>query len=193
MIKVGSSDKNPELFELPLSCVRRLCHSKKYFNVELGRGSAIGPGNLWMLTDDNATSHDMHEAILRKMDRSSRNNESEPIARTRSASISENSKAVMNRRANRTDNLSTKTNSQVTPVSVTTCQANNLASFDLYYTTISIRKRCDSLPSDFCNNNCGKAKEGTHAWPSSSNNELKSNSGINGWASYSPPSNNPLR
>ncbi|XP_053213183.1 insulin receptor substrate 1-like [Panonychus citri] len=68
LVKVAPNELEPILHELPLSCVRRFSHNKKYFIVELGRGAAIGAGNLCMLTDDGATTHDIHESILRVID-----------------------------------------------------------------------------------------------------------------------------
>ncbi|XP_074597533.1 insulin receptor substrate 1 chico [Brevipalpus obovatus] len=71
LVKVDPSLDKPVIHELPLSCVRRLGHSRKYFQLELGRGATIGAGDLCMTTDDDATARDMHEAILRKIDRPS--------------------------------------------------------------------------------------------------------------------------
>lgn len=182
LVKVAPNDPEPVLHELPLSCVRRFSHNKKYFIVELGRGAALGAGNLCMLTDDGATTHDMHESILRIIDyqpsflsngvstNGSLQNLRTPIhhsetsLRPRSASTSECCRPITfsGRRISRENTIGGSSFPQNIPIGTAAASGNNcsghssgqssqshsLTSPSSYYATVSIRERCDSLPSN---------------------------------------------
>ncbi|XP_029463476.1 insulin receptor substrate 4 [Rhinatrema bivittatum] len=53
--------------QLLLMNIRRCGHSENFFFVEVGRSSAIGPGELWMQVDDSVVAQSMHETFLDTM------------------------------------------------------------------------------------------------------------------------------
>lgn len=174
LVSVDSSENEPKIHEIALSCVRRLGHSKKYFQLELGRFASIGAGRIIMLTDEETTSRDMHEAILNKIEHTSSCNDSEPrsmrsdASRPRSLSTSEGFRPTSTRRTSRevilpssnsiigsTSSVISTTSTSTTPSTPITLVSlhNSLASPGPAYSTIlsSIRGRCDSLPSNYRN------------------------------------------
>ncbi|RWS06256.1 Insulin receptor substrate 2-B-like protein [Dinothrombium tinctorium] len=140
LFKVNPGVEKPESYEFPLVSIRRCGHSENYFVIELGRSSCIGPGELWILTEDTATSHNMHEVILAAMKSSKSHEDFGPVSRPRSASTSENSKPIATRRP--TSGGITSPSSNIQPASITSS-----ISYASITTTVPVRERCDSLPS----------------------------------------------
>ncbi|XP_037958211.1 insulin receptor substrate 1 [Teleopsis dalmanni] len=124
--KTQVDDFRIDNIEFMLTTIRRCGDSQCFFYMEVGRQSVIGPGELWMQTEDSLTAKNMHRMIFSAM---STKNESniEPM-RKRSSSANEASKPinVLQRRSTQPEN---KINSS--PQS-TICYG---------------RERCDSLPS----------------------------------------------
>lgn len=52
---------------LQLLSIRRCGHSERFFVLEVGRTTGIGPGELWMQVDDGVVARHMHELFLEKM------------------------------------------------------------------------------------------------------------------------------
>lgn len=67
VFRVDPSVDNPDIYEFPLNSIRKCGHNSANFLLELGRSSIIGPGELWMQTEDQALATFMHETILSTM------------------------------------------------------------------------------------------------------------------------------
>ncbi|TMW47298.1 hypothetical protein DOY81_007622 [Sarcophaga bullata] len=124
-IKIGReknfSDKKITRTEILLTTIRRCGDSQCYFYMEIGRQSTVGPGELWMETEDSLTAQNMHSMILSKM--ITLNESLEPM-RKRSSSATETSN---------NDRKPTK------HLDISSNYIHNVQSYS--------RDRCDSLPS----------------------------------------------
>ncbi|XP_046801268.1 insulin receptor substrate 1 isoform X3 [Lucilia cuprina] len=127
-IKIGREknvcDKKITRIEVLLTTIRRCGDSQCYFYMEIGRQSSLGPGELWMETEDSLTAQNMHRMILSKMISL---NESliEPM-RKRSSSATESSNLSHDRKSSQN-------------VDIANSYLLNAENFS--------RDRCDSLPS----------------------------------------------
>lgn len=50
--------------EFPLTCIRSCGSLKKYFYLELGRSSTVGPGELWLETEDANIAQNIHQTVF---------------------------------------------------------------------------------------------------------------------------------
>lgn len=78
--------------EFPLNAIRKCGHSDSYFCIEFGRSSSTGPGDLWMLADEAAIAHHMHENIRDAMKASKAEVVDVPVSKVapgRSGSVSD--------------------------------------------------------------------------------------------------------
>ena len=71
MVRVDSPLDNPDIHEFTLNSIRRCGHTASTFFLELGRSSVLGPGELWIQTEDSLMAQHMHECILAAMSNSS--------------------------------------------------------------------------------------------------------------------------
>ncbi|KAM7352266.1 insulin receptor substrate 1 chico isoform 2-T13 [Cochliomyia hominivorax] len=127
-IKIGreknQGDKKCTKIDILLTTIRRCGDSQCYFYMEIGRQSSLGPGELWMETEDSLTAQNMHKMIISKM--ISLNEATIEPMRKRSSSATE------------------ATNLDSVRKSLQNVDASN--NF-LFSENNFIRDRCDSLPS----------------------------------------------
>lgn len=89
LIKQDSKDE-PMVFHL--TNVRSCGSLKNYFFLEIGRSSTLGPGGLWMETEDSNIASNIHSTINHLFFNSHNNQELGPKDRKRSSSATESSK-----------------------------------------------------------------------------------------------------
>ncbi|XP_062707133.1 serine-rich adhesin for platelets isoform X7 [Aedes albopictus] len=104
LVRIGppttnSGDARVEVVEFSLASIRRCGASQRYFYLEVGRSSKIGPGEIWMEAPDAIIAHNMHTTIMKP----TKNREVDglgPIPRNRSSSANAASKptAMLGRR-----------------------------------------------------------------------------------------------
>lgn len=128
-IKIGQeknavADKRNCKIEVLLTTIRRCGDSQCFFYMEIGRQSTLGPGELWMETEDSLTAQNMHRMILSKM--TSLNEALADPMRKRSSSATEASNPLYDRKS---VHIIDKANNYLQA-------AQNFS-----------RERCDSLPS----------------------------------------------
>ncbi|XP_062545854.1 uncharacterized protein LOC134212214 isoform X3 [Armigeres subalbatus] len=133
LVRIGppttnSGDERVEVVEFSLASIRRCGASQRYFYLEVGRSSKIGPGEIWMEAPDAIIAHNMHTTIMKP----TKNREVDglgPIPRNRSSSANAASKPtqMLGRRQTYTGQK---------PVN---CSPSGGAAI--------ARERCDSLPS----------------------------------------------
>ncbi|XP_062545853.1 mucin-2 isoform X2 [Armigeres subalbatus] len=96
LVRIGppttnSGDERVEVVEFSLASIRRCGASQRYFYLEVGRSSKIGPGEIWMEAPDAIIAHNMHTTIMKP----TKNREVDglgPIPRNRSSSANAASK-----------------------------------------------------------------------------------------------------
>lgn len=67
IFKVDPSNDTPDIYEFPLSSVRKCGHNTSTFFFELGRSSLVGAGTLWLHTEDQAMAMNIHDVVLNSM------------------------------------------------------------------------------------------------------------------------------
>ncbi|XP_067622272.1 insulin receptor substrate 1 isoform X2 [Eurosta solidaginis] len=97
-IRIGSEKSSAGLIratdiQIPLNTIRRCGDSHCLFYMEVGRQCAVGPGELWMETEDPLVAKSMHKIISSAM--STRAEAFEGIMRKRSLSVTETSKYTL--------------------------------------------------------------------------------------------------
>ena len=78
-----------QLWEFPLTNIRRCGYSSCLFFMELGRGSVTGAGELWMESEEASVTHSMHDVILDAMRNCAKEDLPQTRPRTRSSSFNE--------------------------------------------------------------------------------------------------------
>ncbi|XP_062707134.1 insulin receptor substrate 1-B isoform X8 [Aedes albopictus] len=127
LVRIGppttnSGDARVEVVEFSLASIRRCGASQRYFYLEVGRSSKIGPGEIWMEAPDAIIAHNMHTTIMKP----TKNREVDglgPIPRNRSSSANAASKptAMLGRRQTYTGQK--PVNCSPSGAAVATCQA----------------------------------------------------------------------
>lgn len=89
-VEVGA-ERAARPLEFPLTAIRKCGHTDNYFCIEFGRSSSTGPGEMWMLVDEVAVAHNMHEKIREAMKLSKSHEDVAPLPppRPRSESVSD--------------------------------------------------------------------------------------------------------
>ena len=65
--KSSSGESRMCIIEFMLTTMRRCEYSQIFFYMEVGRQSSLGPGELWMETEDALVAQNMHKLILSAM------------------------------------------------------------------------------------------------------------------------------
>uniref|UniRef100_A0A1B6MMZ1 Insulin receptor substrate 1 n=1 Tax=Graphocephala atropunctata TaxID=36148 RepID=A0A1B6MMZ1_9HEMI len=132
-------------YKILLRNIRCCGHLNSFFYLELGSAASIGPGNLWMLTEDSNIAQNVHAATLSAMTNCAKKDKDiiMPKSRNRSSSANEASRpiAVIQRWPTHAEGSlpGHKGESSVatSPASVTDSSHSGLT---------GVRDRCDSLP-----------------------------------------------
>ncbi|XP_069468727.1 insulin receptor substrate 4 [Ambystoma mexicanum] len=67
MVHLVRLNSDVPCLHLLLMNIRRCGHSENFFFIEVGRSSAVGPGEMWMQVDDSVVAQSMHETFLETM------------------------------------------------------------------------------------------------------------------------------
>ena len=119
-----------EMWEFPITTIRRCGHSNSHFFMDMGREAMTGAGELWMEVEEPAMAQSMHGAIIEAM-RNSAKEDLAPRQRTRSSSTNEQNRPVP--QPPWSSQASTPTASSMLPPSA--------------HAPPSLRNRADSVPS----------------------------------------------
>ena len=135
-------------FEFLLKAIRKCGHTDNYFNVELGRSSCLGQGDLLMQAEDAALANHMHKAIHEAMRSSTAREASSSTShnkgRPRSCSTSENSKTTSTRSLASSNSQSQFSSFSGTPAASTFLVAAHQSS-TVTSTTSNVRERSYSM------------------------------------------------
>lgn len=156
---------NNSILSLTLSNIRSCGSLKNYFFLEIGRSSLLGPGELWMESEDATIAQNIHATIFHAMSTNSKTDE----MRVRSSSATESSKPLNNSYRKQVISGIPKT---------ATHMFNNIGGPG--------RERCDSMPS-----RPRTASEGTHPLPTW-RPYLAPNRSHGRDISHSPPTGSPI-
>ncbi|KAK9887906.1 hypothetical protein WA026_000209 [Henosepilachna vigintioctopunctata] len=107
----------PQL-EVNLSNIRSCGSLQKYVFLELGRGSPLGSGELWMETEDQNIAQNVHSTVYHAMTKCGNRDDLAPLSRIRSSSATETSKTNNTKKQYTKSHIFSQDHSQINECSV---------------------------------------------------------------------------